>query len=140
MIDAALVEKKLARIATSIRELRELVEPGEIERDLRVERFAEHTLQIAIQAAFDVASHIVSSRRLGEPRTNRELFELLARDGWLTADLLDDLKRMVGFRNLLVHGYEIVDPAVVDEVVRTRLGDLEAFATSVRSALGARNE
>lgn len=105
-----------------------------------MERFAEHTLQIAIQAAFDVASHIVSSRRLGEPRTNRELFELLARDGWLTADLLDDLKRLVGFRNLLVHGYEVVDPAVVDEVLRTRLGDLEAFATLVRSALGARTE
>ncbi len=41
--------------------------------DLREQRFVEHTLQIAIQAALDVASHIVSDRRLGEPRTNREL-------------------------------------------------------------------
>jgi hypothetical protein len=53
--------------------LRRLARPAEIAHDLREQRFVEHTLQIAIQAALDVASHIVSDQRLGEPRTNREL-------------------------------------------------------------------
>ena len=47
----------------------------------------EHTLQIAIQAAMDVASHLVSDLRLGEPRTNRELFDLLARGNVIATDL-----------------------------------------------------
>jgi uncharacterized protein YutE (UPF0331/DUF86 family) len=135
MTDAELVAKKLALIETSVRELRTLIEPREIVEDLKAERFAEHTLQIAIQAAMDAASHIVSDERLGEPRTNRELFVLLQRAGWLPAELVPALERMVGFRNIVVHGYEIVDPAIVREIVETRLGDLEAFVAAVRPRL-----
>ena len=135
MTDAALVAKKLALIETCINELRSLVNPEEIPKDLRAERFAEHTLQIAIQAAMDVASHIVSDERLGEPRTNRELFEMAARGGWLPENLLPILRNMVGFRNILVHGYEIVDPAIVKEIVEDRLDDLKAFVDELRKRL-----
>ena len=70
MTDADLVVKKLAFIETCLRELRDLAKPERIERDLREERFVAHTLQLAIQAALDVASHIVSDERLGEPGNN----------------------------------------------------------------------
>jgi len=116
--DADLVSKKLARIESCGRELRTLVDAREIETDLRAERFAEHTLQIAIQAALDVASHIVSDERLGEPSTNRELVEILGRAGRLPAGMVPTLRDMVGFRNLLVHGYDTVDPAIVRESSR----------------------
>lgn len=53
MTDAELVAKKLARIETCLKELRTHISPGEITTDLRAERFAEHTLQIAIQAFVD---------------------------------------------------------------------------------------
>ena len=81
MTDAELLEKKLAVIETCVADLRRLATPALIATDLREERFAEHTLQIAIQAALDAASHIVSDARLGEPRSNRELFTLLERGG-----------------------------------------------------------
>ena len=133
MTDPGLVAKKLALIETCVRELRSLIRPHEIVTDLRSERFAEHTLQIAIQALLDVASHIVSDERLGEPRTNRELFDLLAGGGWLPADMVDTLKAMVGFRNILVHGYEVVDARIVKQIVEERLEDLLAFARVIRA-------
>jgi uncharacterized protein YutE (UPF0331/DUF86 family) len=136
MTDADLVTKKLALIETYVRELRALSRPEEIPRDLREERFAEHTLQIAIQAAMDVASHIVSDDRLGEPRTNREVFELIGRHGWIDGPLEATLGRMVGFRNLVVHGYAAVDPRVVQVVVEHHLGDLLAFVAAIRARLG----
>jgi uncharacterized protein YutE (UPF0331/DUF86 family) len=74
--DVDLVAKRLAFIETRVRELCELGDPSRVETDVREQRFTEHTLQLAIQAALDVASHIVSDGRLGEPRTNRELFTL----------------------------------------------------------------
>ena len=137
MTDLDLVGKKLAVIETCVRELRELSHPEEIQADVRERRFVQHTLQIAIQAALDAAAHIVADERLGEPRTNREIFELLCRNGWIPPDLEDPLRRMVGFRNILVHGYEIVDPAVVERVVRENLEDLLAFVAALRGRLGA---
>ncbi len=87
MTDPELVAKKLAVIETCIRELRTLAKLDALEQDVRERRFVEHTLQIAIQAALDAASHIVSDERLGEPRTNGELFEILARGGWIETGL-----------------------------------------------------
>lgn len=83
MTDADLVAKKLAFIETCLRELRELTHPELIEQDLREERFAAHTLQLAIQAVLDIASHIVSDEHLGGPESNRRLLELLAENGWV---------------------------------------------------------
>jgi len=133
--DPALVEKKLARIESCLSDLRRLARPEMLSADVREQRFVEHTLQIAIQAALDVASHIVSDRRLGEPRTNRELFDLLHRDGWLEGPLAASLRNMAGFRNVLVHGYDEVDLSVVRDVIGNRLVDFEAFVAAVRQRL-----
>jgi uncharacterized protein YutE (UPF0331/DUF86 family) len=135
--DPDLVAKKLAVIETSVRELRTLARPEAVARDVKEQRFVEHTLQVAIQAALDVASHVVSDERLGEPRTNRDLFVLLARRGLLPAELADQLSRMAGFRNVLVHGYQDVDLAVVKDVLVNRLDDLLAFVRAIRVRLSA---
>jgi uncharacterized protein YutE (UPF0331/DUF86 family) len=133
--DADLVAKKLAFVETCVAELRSLAKPDAIEVDVRERRFVEHTLQIAIQACQDVASHVVSDERLGEPRTNQELFELMARGGWINGDLALVLRRVIGFRNILVHGYTAVDPRVVRDVADNRLDDLLAFVAAVRSRI-----
>jgi uncharacterized protein YutE (UPF0331/DUF86 family) len=136
--DPDLIAKKLARIETCIADLRRLAKPEALATDVRELRFVEHTLQVAVQAALDVASHIVSDRRLGEPRTNRELFDFLQRDGWLPADLADILRNMAGFRNVLVHGYDDVDLRVVRDVLANHLPDLERYVAAVRSGLSGR--
>lgn len=137
MTDADLLEKKLAFIETCVRELRQLSRPAYIEHDIREERFVAHTLQIAIQAALDVASHIVSEERLGEPRTNRELFDLLRRNDWLSAALTDTMGQMVGFRNIVVHGYQDLDRRIMRDIVDHRLDDFLAFTSAISSRLQA---
>lgn len=135
MTDPDLIAKKLAFIETCVADLRRLARPEALAGDVREERFVEHTLQIAVQAALDVASHIVSDERLGEPRTNRELFELLARSGWLAPDLTQHLVGMAGFRNLLVHGYGDVDIDLLKNILAHHLGDLLAFVAAIRRRL-----
>lgn len=135
MTDPELLAKKLAFIETCVAQLRRLARPEMISTDIREERFVEHTLQIAIQAAQDVASHITSDERLGEPRTNRELFDLLVRAGWLTESEAAPLRNMVGFRNILVHGYGDIDLSVVRDMLENHLDDLLHFVEIVRSRL-----
>jgi len=133
--DVDLLEKKLAFIETCVRELRQLSQPERIAHDIREERFVAHTLQMAIQAALDIASHIVSDGRLGEPRTNRELFDLLQRHHWLSSTLTETMRKMVGFRNIVVRGYQSVDPTIMRDIVENRLDDFLAFTSAIKSRL-----
>lgn len=63
MVDLDLVLKKLAFIETCVCDLRTKANIAVIATDVREERFVIHTLQLAIQAALDSASHIVSDYR-----------------------------------------------------------------------------
>jgi uncharacterized protein YutE (UPF0331/DUF86 family) len=135
MTDEDLVAKKLALIETYVRELRELANPAALASDVRERRFVEHTLQIAIQAMLDVASHIVSDERLGEPETNSQLFDRLAAANWVSEDQRKTFVAMAGFRNILVHGYATVDVAIVRNIVDSHLDDLTDFVAAVRARL-----
>jgi hypothetical protein len=64
--------------------------------------FSNHETQQAelgngLKTRLDVASHIVSDERLGEPRTNRELFDLLEHGGWIVPELAEILRKTVAF-------------------------------------------
>lgn len=135
MTDLQLVAKKLALIETSVGELRTLVNLATVREDVRELRFAAYTLHIAIQAALDVAAHVVSDNRLGEPQNNREIFELLARYGWISRELTLSLKDMVGFRNVVVHGYDRLNAAIVERILRDHLNDLLQFVSEIRAKL-----
>jgi uncharacterized protein with HEPN domain len=45
----------------------------------------------------------------------------LQRDDPQTANRLSEHERIVGFRNVLVHGYDLVDDAIVWDTIRTKL-------------------
>lgn len=133
MTGAELLRKKLAFVLACVRDLRTLANLTRIATDVREERFVVHTLQLAIQATLDVAFHIISDEGLGEPSTNREAFDMLARHGVITPDRAATMARMAGFRNLVVHGYEAVDLRIVRDVVENHLVDLEAFAADIEA-------
>ncbi len=136
MTDIDIVAKKLAEIESLLEELRTESRPGQIEDDVREERYIKYTLLMTIQAALDVASHIVSSERLGEPAASRDLFAILAKHGWIgDKELIPKLQAMAGFRNLLAHQYADVENQIVREVVEHHLVDLADFVTSIRKKL-----
>lgn len=135
MTDEDLIQKKLAFIETCLSELRSLARADRIASDVKERRFVEHTLQICIQAVQDIASHIVSDERLGEPSGNAALFTLLVQAGWITEQTARYLRSAVGFRNVLVHGYTVVNPDIVREVLEKHLGDIEQFAAVVRARI-----
>jgi uncharacterized protein YutE (UPF0331/DUF86 family) len=133
--DADLIAKRLAFIETCIADLQRLAHPDRIADDVRERRFVEHTLQLAIQACLDVASHIVADERLGEANSNQELFSLLAANSWLSVASAAKLRQAAGLRNILVHGYTTVDPAIIRDVLEHHLGDLSEYVSAIRSGL-----
>ena len=95
--------------------------------DWKIQRIIERTLHLAIETCMDVADHIVADRRLPVPETGAATFEILGDANILPRDLAESLAKMVGFRNILVHDYARLDPAIVLRVLATDLKDVERF-------------
>lgn len=90
-----------------------------------------------VETSVDLANILIRQKRLGIPRETRESFSILVREKLLDQRLGENLKKMVGFRNLAVHQYRDLDLDIVESVIRTRLDDLLAFAQIVRAKLSA---
>lgn len=84
----------------------------------------------AIEAAVDVAQHICAAEGWGPPESNGEAVALLGERGVVEPRLADRMRRAVGFRNVLVHGYVDVDDSVVLAQLQD-LDDLRSFARAV---------
>ncbi|MFM8292651.1 MAG: type VII toxin-antitoxin system HepT family RNase toxin [Planctomycetia bacterium] len=91
-------------------------------------------LQRACEQAIDAACREVSRRGLGVPTDSADAFTMLERESILSPTVADRMRRMVGFRNVAVHEYRRIDPAVVRTVVGHRLGDFEALCRELVSA------
>lgn len=97
-------------------------------RDFTHQDAALLNLQRACEASLDIAQRWVRIRALGLPQTSREAFQLLADASAIPRDLADRLERMAGFRNVAVHDYRKLDLALVEAVIRDKLGDLLTFS------------
>ncbi len=90
-------------------------------------------LERASQATIDIATHIVKTRNLGLPNASRELFDLLMEAGMITKECCEQMKGMVGFRNIAVHDYQNLNIEIVVAIVRKHLGDFERFVKEIFS-------
>jgi uncharacterized protein YutE (UPF0331/DUF86 family) len=107
MADDVLINKA-ASIERCVRRAREEYAAGgnDFAQDFTRQDAAILNIQRACEAALDMGQHLVRRERLGVPQSARDVFDLLARGGWIHAALADNLKRMVGFRNVAVHDYQ----------------------------------
>jgi len=129
LVDRAAVEARLARLDRELSMIEQVRGAGRDRflADDGLQHQAERALQLAIQICIYVGAHLVAARGLGAPDEYRDVFERLSRDDTLDPALAERLKDAVGQRNLLVHGYVDLDPALVSEKL-AEVEDLRAFA------------
>ena len=85
---------------------------------------AERFLQIAVEILDDLGAHIVAQRGAGPVDSYREIPERLVVLGSIDEEQAGLWRRMIGFRNVIVHDYLDVDRAIVFDVLQNRLDDL----------------
>ena len=86
----------------------------------------------ACETAIDLGNHLIRVRKLGIPVSSADTFELLKVERVIDPGLGDEMKKMVGFRNTVVHQYTKIDLAIVKAVITTELDKVLAFADKVR--------
>jgi len=85
-------------------------------------------LQRACEASIDAAMHVVRIKKLGVPQESRDAFEMLEKQGFISADLSERLKKMVGFRNIAIHDYQKINTDILKSVLNIHLVDFGEFA------------
>lgn len=133
MVDRDLVLRKLAdleRYLGQVSEYRDIT-AEQYREDWRTQRIVERTLQMAIEVCVDLANHVIADRGLRVPATYAEAFEVLGEASLLDAAQQEAMARMSKFRNVIVHDYARVDPAIVVQILREHLGDFTRFRTAV---------
>jgi len=122
------VMQKLASIDRCLRAVRDYVagDLSRLEQPIVLDAVVLN-LQRACEQAIDAACREVSRLGLGVPIDSTDAFAILERERLLTPSLAERMRRIVGFRNVAVHEYRRLDPAIVRTVVEHRLGDFEAL-------------
>lgn len=126
---------KLASIQRCLGRIRTVTkgDPASV-HDLDTQEIVVLNLQRAIQSCLDLAAHLVSSREWGLPDSLKQHFTILEQHGVLDAALASRLRAMTGFRNIAVHDYQLLDPAILEKIVASHLTDFEDFAARIRAA------
>lgn len=89
-------------------------------------------IQRACEASIDLAMHLVAEEHLGIPQSSREAFSYLEENQIITPKLSDQMKRMVGFRNIAVHDYQCVNLSILRQVITKHLSDFESYSDAIR--------
>lgn len=102
-----------------------------LERDIDAQDTITLNLTRAVQLSVDIGAHIIADRETPAPSTMGQTFDVLANTGSITDALAERLKKAVGFRNIAIHNYEVINWHIVYAIATSRLEDFKDYARAV---------
>ena len=130
MINGVVIQKlqSLDVVLTELRSLGE-ISVSQLNDDWRVRRAVERDLQVLVEIAIDVCQRLLSLSGQTPATSGADAIARCVQLGVLSN--AEVYRRMVQFRNFIVHRYEQVDVAILVDVVNTHLRDFDRFRTEV---------
>lgn len=137
MVDKLLIGRKLAEMETYLSQIKGFskVSVAEYKRNWKTQRIVERTLQIMIELCIDVANHLVSDKGMRLPTGYADTFKVLMEEKIIGKNLFKTMEKMAKFRNIIVHQYEKIDPAIVVSILHKNLDDFERYKKAIIKSL-----
>ncbi|MEX0974496.1 MAG: DUF86 domain-containing protein [Bacillota bacterium] len=131
------IREKLVELTSYIDDLLRLqtLSWTDFQTNVMLRRGIERTLQVAAECALDVGNMVIAQNQWRAPESNRDVFQVLAEHEVLPGTLLGSFLKMASFRNILVHEYTRVDPAIVFALLRKMPQDLLLFRDQIVARL-----
>jgi len=131
-IDSYAPEDSLScRLPASSMTLGGTKDPASFANDFTRQDAAILNIQRACEAALDMGQHLIRLHKLGVPQSSRDVFNLLATAGFIDSTLAEQLKKMIGFRNIAVHEYQRLQLPITAHIIQHRLGDFREYVTAL---------
>jgi uncharacterized protein YutE (UPF0331/DUF86 family) len=130
MINGVIIQK-LQSLDETMAELRSLgtVTIEQLGSDWQTRRAIERDLQILVEIVFDICQRIICLSGQTPATTGAEVIERCMQLGALSE--YSGYRKMVQFRNFIVHRYDRVDVAILVEMVNQFLCDFDKFRTEI---------
>lgn len=138
MVKADVVRKKVAEALSRIAGADAILSrpAEEFLADTPAKDLASFYLFLAIQECIDLASHWVASADWGPPDDAASTFDVLASRKAIDRNLAEQMRRAVGLRNLIAHGYSLVDHTRIQGEYRAGIVSLRRFLAAVAAEAG----
>ena len=136
-IDPDRFEKLISSMRESVRILHEIKDMTESEfnEDIHRQSSAKYNFIVAIEAAIDIANHLISRLGFRAPNDYADTFRVLVDSNVLEKDFAIELEKMARFRNRLVHIYWDVNTGEIWKILQSRLRDFEQYIFQVGAYL-----
>ncbi len=104
-------------------------------RDTMLRWFVERAIHLAVECCVYLAAYIISEEHYRVPSTNRDTFNVLLENKVITNGLARRMDELASMRNVLVHGYAMIDDKKVFQVFKHHLSDFEQFGKAIKKFL-----
>src|SRR5690554_7486392 len=135
MVDRDVINRIFTNLDEYLRDLEELKKNSTLQDFIAnkvTRRYAERTLQLAVEACLDLAQHIISYQGFREPLDNKDCFQVLYEEGIITKSLVERLRKMAQFRNVVVHDYLKINPEIVYAIIQKDISDIISFTKVIK--------
>lgn len=88
-------------------------------------------LQRACQQSIDLAMFTTAELALGIPVNSSDSFQKLLNKTIISKETYENMKGMVGFRNVAIHEYQKINYNIVEYVINNRLVDFYKFTKEI---------
>ncbi|OPY24858.1 MAG: hypothetical protein A4E27_01120 [Methanobacterium sp. PtaU1.Bin242] len=100
----------------------------ELLEDYLLKSAIERNLQLAIESALDIGEVIISSEDLEKPEDYRSIIIILGKEGIIPVQFAERFSEAAKLRNILVHMYTEIDPAMISQIMENNLDDFDKYA------------
>lgn len=121
----ALLNNQLLHIESALND----VFYGNFESSWQLRSMTERALQVAIEIVIDISERIISIENCGPAESASDTIKKLV--ALKVLDSVQPYEKMVRFRNVIVHQYEYIDPAVLFDLAKNRLNDFREFIKAI---------
>jgi len=133
MVNRSLLSSKLTDLADRLTRVR--AHGARSVEELKADRDAfdivSFNLMLAVQICSDIASHLIADEHWPAAKNLAEGFLRLEEQGVLPSPVAQALRKAVGLRNVVAHGYAGIDAVAVHAAATQGVADIEAFARAV---------
>jgi uncharacterized protein YutE (UPF0331/DUF86 family) len=136
-MDTSSVVERLRKLKEYVEELQRFVHLSLAEylADKDRQIVVERLMQLAAQVCIDLGNYLVAYYGLQTPDKPENIFVVLGRANLIPEPLAQRMVSLVRFRNVLVHGYLVIDPVKVQAALANDTDLFLTFAQAIYELL-----